>query len=144
MTSAHEYLFKLVISSMLACLLCFHRIDHRLNKIKSFRIFGFFFFFRFWAAFVELTTLLSGVIDHYRTLLPSIVGHVEYVRLALPHGTDYSIVEATEYFVRLIERAVVEVHKKNANLKIVLVGWGVSSVLNHRVSVYELFQRNAF
>lgn len=70
----------------------------------------------------------------FRVLLPNVADRVEPVRLNLPATQDISICEAVDYCIRLVSRKVVEVHRKYPDLKIVLVGWGTSCVINHQVS----------
>ncbi|VDN03426.1 unnamed protein product [Thelazia callipaeda] len=69
----------------------------------------------------------------FRILLPNIADRVESIRMNLPPVQNMSICEAVEYSIRLVSRKVVEVHRKYPDLKIVLVGWGTSCVINHQV-----------
>uniref|UniRef100_A0AAF5PT77 Bm4368 n=2 Tax=Wuchereria bancrofti TaxID=6293 RepID=A0AAF5PT77_WUCBA len=69
----------------------------------------------------------------FRVLLPNVADRVEPVRLNLPATQDISICEAVDHCIRLVSRKVVEVHRKYPDLKIVLVGWGTSCVINHQV-----------
>ncbi|CAG9540512.1 unnamed protein product [Cercopithifilaria johnstoni] len=69
----------------------------------------------------------------FRVLLPNVADRVEPVRLSLPATQDMSICEAVDHCIRLVSRKVVEVHRKYPDLKIVLVGWGTSCVINHQV-----------
>ncbi|EJD73905.1 hypothetical protein LOAG_18707 [Loa loa] len=69
----------------------------------------------------------------FRVLLPNVADRVEPVRLNLPAAQDISVCEAVDYCIRLVSRKVVEVHRKYPDLKIVLVGWGTSCVINHQV-----------
>ncbi|KAM3716404.1 Protein sumv-2 [Dirofilaria immitis] len=69
----------------------------------------------------------------FRVLLPNVADRVEAVRLNLPATRDISICEAVDHCIRLVSRKVVEVHRKYPDLKIVLVGWGTSCVINHQV-----------
>uniref|UniRef100_A0A915PQM1 Bm4368 n=1 Tax=Setaria digitata TaxID=48799 RepID=A0A915PQM1_9BILA len=69
----------------------------------------------------------------FRVLLPNVADRVENVRLHLPASEDMSVCEAVDYCIRMVSRKVVEVHRKYPDLKIVLVGWGTSCVINHQV-----------
>uniref|UniRef100_A0A0R3QPA1 KAT8 regulatory NSL complex subunit 3 n=1 Tax=Brugia timori TaxID=42155 RepID=A0A0R3QPA1_9BILA len=69
----------------------------------------------------------------FRVLLPNVADRVEPIRLNLPATQDISICEAVDHCIRLVSRKVVEVHRKYPDLKIVLVGWGTSCVINHQV-----------
>ncbi|VDK70482.1 unnamed protein product [Litomosoides sigmodontis] len=69
----------------------------------------------------------------FRVLLPNVADRVELVRLNLPATQDMSICEAVDHCIRLVSNKVVEVHRKYPDLKIVLVGWGTSCVINHQV-----------
>ncbi|VDN90986.1 unnamed protein product [Brugia pahangi] len=69
----------------------------------------------------------------FRVLLPNVADRVEPIRLNLPATQDISICEAVDHCIRLVSRRVVEVHRKYPDLKIVLVGWGTSCVINHQV-----------
>ncbi|KAL3986008.1 hypothetical protein ACH3XW_41010 [Acanthocheilonema viteae] len=69
----------------------------------------------------------------FRVLLPNVADRVEPVRLNLPTTQDMSVCEAVDHCIRLVSRKVVETHRKYPDLKIVLVGWGTSCVINHQV-----------
>ncbi|VDN56140.1 unnamed protein product [Dracunculus medinensis] len=69
----------------------------------------------------------------FRILLPNIVHYVEHVRLCLPISSEFSACEAADYAITLVCRKVNEVHKRFPSKKIVLVGWGLSGLINHQV-----------
>ncbi|VDN24364.1 unnamed protein product [Gongylonema pulchrum] len=70
----------------------------------------------------------------FRTLLPSVAERTVYVKLNFTNFRSLSLCDSVNRSIRLISHKVLEVHRKYPDLKIVLVGWGTSCVLNHQVS----------